>query len=102
MEKLKSKNIIIITIIILGIGILAGTIYKVTKIHQNRLVNCMIDKVEINALKCYREDNCKETITLQELYDLKYIDEVVNPITKEIYPSNTTITIENNKAHFNI
>ena len=69
----------------------------ITSIWFNRI----IDNIKYKALKCYREDNCGTTITLQELYDLKYSTTLVNPLTKEIYDSNTTLTIKGDEVIFN-
>jgi len=74
---------------------------KVYNKHRIMLYNSTIDNVKYKALKCYREDNCGTTITLQELYDLRYTTTLVNPLTKEIYDSNTTLTINGDKVTFN-
>ncbi len=102
MERVKFNKICIITTLICLILMLTvPALLKVNNDHRKHLYNCVIDEVKIAALKCYYEDNCSNVITLQELYDLKYLETISNPLTKEIYSASTTIEIKGNTAVFN-
>lgn len=100
-KKLNNKNIIMISVIIIFLIILIPSCINVYNNHRKKLYNSVIDNAKYQALKCFREDNCSETITLKELYELKYLDQLVNPLTKEIYNENTTFDIKNGTVTFN-
>ena len=53
------------------------------------------------AKKCKIEKECNnDTITLKELYDLKYLEKQVNPVTKEYYSEDAYVTLKNNEYVF--
>jgi len=86
------------TIVILLI-ILIPTVYKVIKNHQDNLYQVVEEKIINGAKKCYYEEKClNEKITLKELYELNYLGEVNNPITKEYY--NEESYVERKKSEF--
>ena len=82
MEK-KKNNIIIIIYLILLLILCTFTIYKIIKNHESKLYNVLYSKIEYNAKKCYLDKKCKDTITLNDLYEKKYLDILYDPISKE-------------------
>lgn len=79
------------------------TIYKVVKNHHNNLISVVEDKVIEAAKKCYFEEKCIDNkIYLKDLYNLKYLEKVSNPITKEYYNENSYVLREDNNFTFNI
>jgi len=86
------------TIVILLI-ILIPTVYKVIKNHQDNLYQVVEEKIINGAKKCYYEEKClNEKNKLKELYELNYLGEVNNPITKEYY--NEESYVERKKSEF--
>lgn len=100
-KRNTNKIFIIVTIFIVIMLVATPAFVNVYNKHRILLYNSVIDNCKYQALKCYREDNCGTVITLQELYDLKYMETLVNPLTKEIYDSNTTLTIDEGRVNFN-
>jgi len=104
MEKKRITNfeILSIAIIISLVIIIIGSINKILNNHNEKALYAMKSKVEYYAKRCYLENNCKDTITLKELYEKKYItEEVVNPITKEIISEDLEINYENDSIIIN-
>ena len=91
--KQRVSNFTIIFIVILALLAVIGvfTVIKIQKNHEEKLIYAMESKVEYYAKKCYLENICKDTITLNVLYENKYLDEVINPVTKEVIDSNLKI-----------
>ena len=104
MEKKKVSNslILLITIVIILVVIITKTIIVINDRHEERQIYAMKTKVEYYAKRCYLEEKCKDTITLQTLYDNKYIEEeVVDPITKEVISHDLEIKYVDNKIVIN-
>ena len=104
MEKKRISNtfIIVITFLIITTFIITKTIILINENHENKQIYAMKSKVEYYAKRCYLEEKCSGEITLQTLYDNKYItSEVVNPITKEVIDSNLSIKYEDGKVVIN-
>ncbi len=92
-----NKITIIGSIIVIVLILIIPTTYKVIKNHQNRLYEVVEKKIVEAAKKCYYEEKCvSEQITLKELYDLDYLEQISNPITKEYYNESSYIDINNN------
>lgn len=85
-----------IVIIILMIGI--PTFINIKKDHENKLISVTQSKIKEQAKKCFLDEKCTgEQTTLQNLYDLGYLDIQVNPITKKYYDESSIIKYENKK-----
>ena len=98
MEKFSKKFIITITLITIGLIILIPTIYKIIKDYHNDSYLVVEKKALEAAKKCWNEKVClNESITLKELYENKYLDILVNPISKKIYNENSTIKKSDDK-----
>ncbi len=90
-----NKKIIPLTIFIILGMIIAPTIYKINRKHQNDLISVLENEIEYQSLKCYKEDNCDNIITLKDLYEKNYITEkLVNPNTKKYYSEESYINLE--------
>lgn len=95
MEKLSNYTILITTIFILIVIIIVASIIKINNNYDEKLLYAMKTKVEYYAERCYLEKNCSGEITLSTLYDRDYLEEIVNPVTKEIIDYNTVINYNN-------
>jgi hypothetical protein len=91
--KQRVSNFTIIFFVVLALIIVIGifTVIKIQKIHDDKLIHAMESKVEYKAERCYLEGICKDTITLNVLYENNYLTEVINPVTKEVIDSNLKI-----------
>ena len=104
MEKKRISNftILLIAIVIAGVMIISKTVMVIKERHEGKLIYSMHSQVEYYAKRCYLEEVCKDTVTLNTLYENNYIkDEVVNPITKEVIDKNLIINYEDNKIVIN-
>ena len=99
---MKNKDIIFTTIIIIAALISIDTILKVNKNHENNLLLVTEKKITEAAEKCFMESKCPDNskITLQNLYDNGYLTEVANPISKEVYNSNSYVSYSHEKYVF--
>jgi hypothetical protein len=73
------------------------TIYKLNKRHEDRLYNVMYSEIKYQAKKCYLKDECESSITLNELYEKKYLETMYDPISKEELNKNIKIIIKDEK-----
>lgn len=94
MEKNKIKFFIPVIVIIV---LIAATAYKIIKNREEKLYDSLYGKIEYYSEKCYLNGDCKDTITLQDLYDLDYLEVQYDPITKEILDSKMVIEYRDDK-----
>ncbi len=99
---MNTNKITIISSVIIIILILAiPTTYKVIKIHNQNLYKVVEDKIIEKAKECYYDKKCvNEKITLEELYEYKYLDIVSDPITKEEYNKLSYVEKKDDKYKF--
>lgn len=104
MEKKKTSNlnIIVSTILICMLIVLGVSIYKYLKNHDAKLIYSTEENVKYFAYRCYLEGECQSITTLGTLYDKGYIEEVVNPVTKEIVSRDKYIFINGSTIVFNL
>ena len=96
---MKKITISLICLIILLIG--GFTTYKVIKKHNDNLMLVSEKRITEAASRCFNEDKCEgNKVTLKELYNKKYLEQEINPLTKEIYNENSYITKEENTYKF--
>lgn len=101
MEKSMNKWIISTTIIIIFGLIIGVTSFKVVNKHNDKLLLVEEKYIIENAKKCKMEKKCNnDNITLKELYDLKYLEKQVNPVSKEYYSLDAYVTLRNNEYVF--
>ena len=73
------------------------TIYKLNKRHEDKLYDVLYSEIKYQAKKCYLSGDCKKNITLNELYEKKYLSIQYDPISKEEIDSNLKIKINGEK-----
>lgn len=88
-KKVNKVCVIIILIVLVG-----STIYKLNKRHEDKLYNVMYSEIKYQAKRCYLESNCKSNITLNELYEKKYLSTQYDPISKEELSKDIKIVVE--------
>ena len=97
----KHHILTLISLIILLLVIVVPGILKVNKRHNDRLLYAVTTKIKEKGEVCYYNKDCSNlTITLKELYELKYLEEIANPITKEYYNENSYIIIHDHETEF--
>ena len=99
MEKIRLSYLIYF-IIALGTIILFVSAYKAEKIHEEKLMLVINNKIKEAAKECYLKKECVNNIKLQDLYDKKYIEEVINPVSKEVMDSKLCLEYKNEKIIF--
>jgi hypothetical protein len=94
--NMQNKTIIWFTVLFCIISIGGNVVYQVVRDHQNHLLEVSYKLIQEAARKCVNEDKCDKNgaVTLQNLYDLGYLTEQANPLTKKVYNSSDTIKID--------
>lgn len=92
-------NKISISLIVLSILLISGyTAYKVVTIHNHNVLLVSEKRIIEAAKNCVNEDKCEgNKITLKNLYEEKYLEQEINPLTKEIYNDNSYVLIKEEK-----
>ena len=91
--NIKKFNILLVGIILLVLIIPSS--YAVYTTHNDRLYEVLDKKMIEQAKSCYNKKECiTKIITLQELYNKGYLEEQIDPLSKEILNPSTTIDIE--------
>lgn len=90
----KVRNICIIIILIV---LVIMTIYKLNKRHEDKLYDVLYSEIKYQARKCYLKSDCKKNITLNELYEKKYLTIQYDPISKEELDKDLKIKIKGEK-----
>ena len=90
-QRVSNFTIIFFVILVLIAVIGIFTVLKIEKNHEEKLIYSMETSVEYKAKRCYLEGVCKDTITLNILYENNYLTEVINPVTKEVIDPNLKI-----------
>lgn len=98
MEKNKIKFFIPI---ILMFVILIITSYKIVKNREDKLYQTLDGKIEFAFKKCYLKGDCEEKTTLEELYNLNYLEILYDPVTKEMLDKNIIIEYKEDKVIIN-
>ena len=93
---------IISTTIIIIFGLVIGvTSFKVVNKHNDKLLLVEEKYIIEKAKECKMEKKCNnDNITLKQLYDLKYLEKQVNPVSKEYYSLDAYVTLRNNEYVF--
>ena len=92
-------GIIILIIILIG----GFTTYKVIHNHNQNLMLVSEKRIIEAAQKCWNENKCSnETVSLEELYNNNYLEQEINPLTKEIYNKKSYVYKEENTYYFKI
>lgn len=98
---ISNKNIIIATIMVILLSVGSYTTYKVYKDHQKKMLLVNEKRITEAAYKCFLEEQCLDSeITLDKLYELGYLKEEANPLTKEVYSGLSYVKNNNGKYVF--
>ena len=99
MKKIKLNHIIYF---IAGISIIILVIsaYKAEKNHENKLYYVLHKKIKETALECYLKAECTGQITLEDLYQKKYLEELFDPVTKEKLDNSLCLEYTNEEVKF--
>lgn len=96
-----NKICITITICIILFLVIGFTTYKVIEKHNEKLLEVSEKFIIETTEKCLNEEKCSgNMITLQTLYDLNYLEEQANPVTKEFYNPESYVLIEESNYTF--
>ncbi len=94
-KEIKYYKILII--IIIAVLIIPSTIYVIND-HNDKLIIVRDKKVIEAANDCKNEKKCtNQTVTLKELYDLKYLDNIYDPITRELINEESYVDFNSNE-----
>lgn len=100
-RKMSNLKIIIFTILISLILLVGATFIDIYKTHKNRLILVSQKRITEACETCFLEEKCHSSkVTLQELIDLNYLKEEVNPLTKMYYSKESYVTKENDTYVF--
>lgn len=99
--KISRFTIFLITSCLLIAIVVTASTVKINERHEEKLISSMESKISYYAKRCYLENKCRDQITLKDLYDLKYLDQIVHPVTKEILDETTTIEYKDNTIIIN-
>lgn len=87
-----NKIIVLSSVVIIILLIAVPTAYKVIKNHHHNLYKVVNDKIIDNAKRCYDDEICQDDrVTLEFLYKNDYLDEMADPVTKEVYSLNSYV-----------
>ena len=66
-----NKKVIILSVAVIAGMIIIPTIYKIHTNHNEKLLLVVEKEFSYYAKQCYLNDECANTVTLKELYDLE-------------------------------
>lgn len=101
-KKVSNLSLITLSLSIILVIIITFSIVKINTRHEEKLIYAMESKIEYNAKRCYLEKVCNDVITLKILYENKYLEEVIHPVTKEIISPETIISYDELNDKINI
>lgn len=100
---MNNKHLILLTGLASLLIVLIPTIYKVVKDYQTKLISVVEKEITEAALNCWNEDKCTDDeITLDDLYQLKYLDKQINPINKKVYDGSSKIIKKDKKIELKL
>lgn len=93
----KNKIILYITLLLLVFMITVPSILKTIDKHNRRLEEVAEKEIIEAAKDCYYNESCVgDTILLSELYEKTDLKEMINPISKKVYNSESYVDVKNN------
>ena len=96
-----NKVFITITVIFITALIIGVTTYKVIDKHNEKLTEVEEKYIIESAKDCFNNKECLgNTVTLQTLYDLDYLDFRADPVTKEYYNPASYVKFEDTTYTF--
>ena len=98
---MKSRTIILITILTIVISISGATIWKVNDRHLQREIDVVEKRIIEGAIDCFNNDDCTgNKVTLGSLINKGYAKKEINPQSKTYYDLNSYVNYENNNYNF--
>ncbi|MBO5475498.1 MAG: hypothetical protein J5982_03200 [Bacilli bacterium] len=101
MGKISNVFILFGTICILAVIVITRTTMEITEHHEEKLIYATNTKIQVKAKRCYLENKCSGVVTLEHLYKNKYLDEIINPVTKEVVNKDSTVEFVDGKIIIN-
>ena len=101
MGKISNVFILFGTICILAVIVITRTTMKITEHHEEKLIYATNTKIQVKAKRCYLENKWSGVVTLEHLYKNKYLDEIINPVTKEVVNKDSTVEFVDGKIIIN-
>ena len=103
MKNMNKLYIILVIVFIIFLIIAIPSAYKIIKNYNSKSYLVVEKKITEAARKCFNEEKCSgNEIILKTLYDNKYLDVVINPVTKKIYDENLVIKKSENGFEVNV
>ncbi len=100
---MNKRYLILLALAILFVIVAIPTTYKIIKNYNKKSYLVVEKKITEAAKKCFNEEKCAgDKTTFKELYDNKYLDVVVNPVTKKMYDDNLEIKKSDNGFSVNV
>ncbi|MCI8575722.1 MAG: hypothetical protein HFI09_04555 [Bacilli bacterium] len=88
---------VLATILIIGLP----TILKITKNHEERMYLVATKKILESAEACFYDDVCQDSmISLGDLKQKGYLDDVIDPQTKTYFEDDLMLVYENYRVSF--
>ena len=96
-----NKITIYVTIVAIILIIACPTFLKVLNENHRKLYIVSNKLITEAAERCYYQKKCdSKIITLKQLYELKYLEEVIDPVSKEVYNSDSYVEIKEEGSTF--
>ena len=100
MEKEKIVKILISFFAVLFVILIISACYKNVNDHHKKEYLVVNSKIKEAAKSCYLKNDCKGKIKLKDLYEKKYLDTQVDPVTKEDMNENICLEYVNKEVNF--
>lgn len=98
MKRISNFTIMFVTIAILVVVVVTKTTMEINKDREKKLMYALNSKIEYAFKRCRLENRCSNDITLGMLIENGYLNEQVNPITKEVISEHVRINYVNGET----
>lgn len=98
MKRISNFTIMFVTIAILVVVVVTKTTMEINKDREKKLMYALNSKIEYAFKRCRLENRCSNDITLGMLIENGYLNEQVNPITKEVISEDVRINYVNGET----
>lgn len=98
MKRISNFTIMFVTIAILVVVVVTKTTMEINKDREKKLMNALNSKIEYAFKRCRLENRCSNDITLGMLIENGYLNEQINPITKEVISEHVRINYVNGET----
>ena len=97
---MSNKRIILWTIIICLSLIIGMSYYKINKERHDATYKVINKRIIESANLCFKDNLCQKNMTLGELISKGYLEQIVDPDTKQYYSSSSTISFDGKQFVF--